>query len=92
MEGGMGFFGSLFGINKLNADPKQQELAQALISAVEQHRGFATREIFYILCSNGWSRSEQGNRLAHAASMVKVMRADIYPQAKKLTRDLYVSL
>lgn len=88
----MGFFGQLFQTGKLNADPRQQALAEALINSVENNHGMATREIFSVLHSNGWSRSEQGNRLVHAASMTKVWRADLYPQVKALAHDLYTSL
>lgn len=87
----MGFFGSLFSTGKLNADPRQQALAKALVDAVEKNNGFATREIFELLHSNGWSRSEQGNRLVHAASMTKVWRADLYPRVKELAHSLYTS-
>jgi hypothetical protein len=88
----MGFLSSLFQTGKLNSDPQQQALAQALLHAVEQNRGFATREIFNVLHSNGWSRSEQGNRLVHAASMTKIWRPDLYPQTKALAQSLYTSL
>jgi hypothetical protein len=88
----MGFFGSLFKTEELNADPQQQALAKALINAVENNGGFASREIFDILHSNGWSRRDQGNRLVHAASMAKVWRADLYPKVKELSHSLYMSL
>lgn len=88
----MGFFSSLFQTSKLNADPEQQALAKALVDSVENNKGFATREVFEILTRNGWSRSEQGNRLTHACSMTKVWRADLYPQVSQLTKQLYLSL
>lgn len=88
----MGFFGALFGTSKLNEDPKQQALAKELLNCVENNRGFATNKLFELLHANGWSRSEQGNRLIHAASMTKIWRADLFPDVKKLAQSLYVSL
>lgn len=88
----MGFFSSLFQTGKLNADPEQQALANALIDSVVNRRGLASKEIFEILSRNRWSRSEQGNRLTHACSMTKVWRPDLYPQVAKLSKDLYMAL
>lgn len=88
----MGFFSSLFQTGKLNSDPEQQALARALLDSVENNHGHAKREIFEILVRNGWSRSEQGNRLTHACSMTKVWRPDLYPQVAKLAKALYLSL
>ena len=79
----MGFLGSLFRTGKLNADLEQQALARA------HNRGFAKEEVFKILARNRWSRSEQRNRLAHAASMSKISRADLYPRITELAKDLY---
>ena len=85
----MGFLGSLFRTGKLNADLEQQALARALIDSVEHNRGFAKEEVFKILARNRWSRSEQRNRLAHAASISKISRADLYPRITELAKDLY---
>jgi len=87
----MGFLSMLFRTGKLNADPEQQALAAAMIDSVENNRGFATRVIFEILVRNNWSPSEQRNRIAHAASMVKVYRADLYPKVKEMARHLYAT-
>jgi len=37
----MGISSFLFPIEKLNADPRQQALAQAMLDSVENHKGFA---------------------------------------------------
>lgn len=86
----MGFLKFAFGVGKYNADPAQQKLAQMIIDAVEGTERPA-KILDYVL-SQGWSRSDQGNRLTHALSMVKVFRADLYPEAKKMCHDIYVVL
>lgn len=83
-----GLFSALFRTKKLNADPNQQALAQALLDSVENNGGHATREVFNILTENGWSRSEASTRLAHATSMTRVWRADLHPRVAKLTTSL----
>ena len=86
----MGFLSYLFGTTKLNADPVQQELAGTIIEVAEgrQH----AMDIVRFLKEQGWSRSDQGNRLTHALSMVKVSRGDLYPAAKEIGRQIYVIL
>jgi hypothetical protein len=86
----MGFFSYLFNINKQNADPIQQKLAEMIIAAVERRAN--PGDILTFLLSNGWSNSEQGNRLTHALSMVRVFRADLYPRAQEMVRQIYVML
>jgi hypothetical protein len=87
----MGFFRSLFRKGKLNVDPRQQALAQAMIASAERNT-YASSEAFNILRSNGWSRSEQGNRLAHATSMTKDWRPELFPKVKEIASLLNSSL
>jgi hypothetical protein len=86
----MGFLSHLFGSSRLNADPVQQKLAGIIIEVAEgrQH----PTDIVLFLQEQGWSRSDQGNRLTHALSMVKVFRADLYPDAKEIGRQSYIAL
>jgi hypothetical protein len=86
------WFTALFGLHNLDADPLQQELAEALVRFVNGHGGpIASGRLETILTTNGWSRSEQRNRLAHAASMVKVWRADLYPQVREVVHTLMMA-
>ena len=86
----MGFLSYLFNISKRNADPIQQKLAEMIIAAVERRTN--PSDILTFLLSHGWSSSEQGNRLTHALSMVRVFRADLYPRAQEMVRQIYVML
>jgi len=86
----MGFLSNLFRTNKLNADPIQQELAKLIIDVTEGRR-YET-EILSFVHHQGWSRSEQGHRLTHAASMVRVWRAELFARANEICRRTYVSL
>lgn len=80
-----------------NADPIQQKLARTLaISAQAELSGDAAVaartmvDAVTILNSNGWSRSEAGNRLVHAVSLVKIQAPKkVYQQAKSLGERLY---
>ena len=85
-----GYLKFLFGANKYNADPLQQQLAELIIESVERRR--RANDILTFLHSHDWSRSEQGNRLAHAASMTKVWRPDLFPQVRNLCRDIYAMM
>ena len=85
----MSFFGMLFNINKYNGDPFQQEISQGLIDMVE---GKSTaQELRSWMSMQGWPPSEARNRLTHALSMVKVFRADLYPEAKRQGMQIYMS-
>jgi hypothetical protein len=84
----MGFLSYLFNISKRNADPIQQKLAEMIIAAVDRRTN--PGDILTFLLSHGWSSSEQGNRLTHALSMVRVFRADLYPRAQEMIRQIYV--
>jgi len=86
----VGFLSHLFGTTKLNADPVQQKLAAIIIEVAEGRR--RPTDIVLFFQEQGWSRSDQGNRLTHALSMVRVARADLYPTAKEIGRQIYVSL
>jgi hypothetical protein len=84
----MGFFSSLFGASQLNADPVQQELADLIIDVAERRKH--ANDILTFFDRQGWNRSDRGNRLTHALSMTKVWRADLYPTAKEICRQIYV--
>lgn len=83
----MGFLSSLFGTNKLNADPDQQALSQLFIDVAERRKH--ANDILGFLMNKQWSRSEKGNRIIHAISMVKVFRADLYPRVKEIGETMY---
>ncbi len=85
-----GYLKYFFGFSKYASDPAQQELALLIIEAVERRR--RPNDVLGFLLSHGWTRADQGNRLAHAASLVRVMRADIYPSVKQLCHDIYMML
>src|ERR1700719_2688625 len=85
----MGLFGMLFGVNKMNADPDQQELAKLFIECVGRPLGGI--EIRSWLAKKHWSNSEASNRVTHALSMVKVWRSDLYPAAKRIGYDVYMN-
>lgn len=92
-SGGTRLFGLLkylFGLGKLDADPAQQQLAQLIIEVLERRCNF--NDVLGFLLSHGGSRSDQGDRLVHAASIVRVWRADLYSAAKLLCRDIYCML
>ena len=86
----MGFLKYVFNTTKWNADPTQQRLAQLIIDVAEGCEDGT--DIFVFVKSQGWSRSDQGNRLTHALSMAKVFRGDLYPEAKEICRLVYVAL
>jgi hypothetical protein len=86
----MGFLSFLFGVNKHNADPIQQELTKLIIDVTEGRR--RETELLSFVHRRGWSRSDQSNRLTHAASMVRVLRPDLYTSANEICRQIYVSL
>ncbi len=84
----MGFFGSLFGISKMNADPDQQKLARLLIEASEDGRKHS--DLVRFLIAQPWSPSDTRNRITHALSIVKVSSVpDTYAKAKSIGMDLY---
>ena len=85
-----GYLKYFFGFSKYASDPAQQELASLIIDAVEHRR--RSNDILHFLLSHGWTRADQGNRLVHAANLVRVMRADLFPSAKKLCKDIYMML
>jgi hypothetical protein len=82
----MGFFSYILNINKRNADPIQQKMAQMIIDVVEDRQHPV--EIIRFVQSQGWGRSDQIERLTHALSMVRVFRADLYPQAQEIYRQV----
>ena len=86
----MGFLQSLFGNKNMNADPDQQALTQLFIDAVQDESRIG--EIVDFLVDHGWSRTDAGNRVVHALSVVKISRPDLYPRAKTIGEAIYVSL
>ena len=86
----MGFFGSLFQaiftpIGKLNADPVQQQLAQLLIQAAEGPLGGVVIRSFVL--KQNWEPFEEQRRIAHAVSMVRVWRPDLYAEVNKIAKE-----
>lgn len=86
----MGFLSYLFNPTKLYSDPVQQRLAGLIVEVAEGRQ--PETDIVLFLHAQGWSRSDQGNRITLAASMVKVSRPDLYADAKKIARQIYVAL
>jgi hypothetical protein len=87
----MGLFGwikAAFSLRKLNADPRQHQLAQMLLGVLE-NRG-SVEGVLEFLKQHGWSPYEQDRRLAHATSMIRVWRSDLYPMALELCKFLYL--
>jgi len=79
----MGFFGSLFGVTKMNADPVQQQFAQLLKQAAEDPSKHGQ------LIKQGWPGSETRTRVAHALSIVKISSIpDTYSRAKEIAYDI----
>lgn len=83
----MNFLKALFSTPALNNDPKQRELADLIVGVVDEGKHISS--IFDYLEFQGWPRNEAGNRVTHAVSMLKVYRADIYPQCKTLGVEIY---
>jgi len=71
----MGFLRYLFSVNKLNADPHQQEPARLFIGYAENR--MPSEYVFAFLETHLWSRTERENRIVHTLSMVKVYRVDL---------------
>src|ERR1700722_999946 len=70
-----GFLKFLFRSRNLDADPAQQQLAQLIVEAVKGPRDF--NDVLGFLASLGGSRSDQVERLVHAALIVRVWRPDL---------------
>jgi hypothetical protein len=85
-----GLFKRVFGVRKMNADPNQQALAQMLIEVVEGEKNPGDVSIF--LAKKGWPRAEAGDRLVHALSMIKIFRPDLYPSARFVSKEIFISL
>jgi hypothetical protein len=68
----MGFFGALFGMLQLNADPAQQQLARMLVEVAESQDPKKFADIADWLVKQPWSASEIRNRIAHAVSITRI--------------------
>jgi hypothetical protein len=89
----MGFFGALFGISKLNADPDQQRIARLLIEAVETEDREKLVEVSNLIRQRPWSGSETRNRVAHAVSIAKVSSVpETYTRVKKIGELLHKNI
>lgn len=90
---------SLFKTAKWNDDPNQRLLAQMILRAAlyEYTHGkngepLSATKIFQHCSACGWPTKESGNRIVHAASMIKVVAPpDVYRIAKRIAHDLYVN-
>ncbi|MDO8877996.1 MAG: hypothetical protein Q8M24_00075 [Pseudolabrys sp.] len=84
----MGLWSLLFrarsGGEKLNADPVQREFADELIAAADTGDIFQMYAVKVFVDSRGWSPEDKELRLAHALNIVKVMRPDLYKEAKNI--------
>ena len=74
-------------LGKWNAD---QRLAEMLVAGAEFRMN--PSDILTFLRNQGWSKSEQGNHLTHALSMVRASRADLYTRAHFMFRQIYTAL
>jgi hypothetical protein len=89
-EGAVGFFSSLFGVSKMNADPDQQRFARMFIEAAEDPSMGRQIELTNWLIQQPWTPSETRNRIMHALSIVKVASVPaIYARAKEIGRHLH---
>ena len=83
----MGFFGSLFGVSKMNADPEQQQFARLFIEAAESG---STVKITNWIIKQPWSASETRTRITHALSIVKISSVPAtYQRAKEIGMDFH---
>jgi hypothetical protein len=85
----MGFFGSIFGLSKMNADPIQQEFARLFIEAAES--GNSSKLTNFII-RQPWSASDTRSRIAHALSIVKIASIPAtYVRAKEIGKDFHMA-
>jgi len=86
----MGFFGSLFSVRKMNADPDQQLFARMFIEAAESNNVTRQTELTNWLIRQPWSPSETRTRITHALSIVKVSSVPTtYARAKEFGQLLH---
>jgi hypothetical protein len=80
------------GVQKMNADPDQQQFAKLLVAAAENPTARGEADLINWLAKQPRSPKETRNRIAHAVSIVKIASLPpTYERAMAIGKNLHMA-